>query len=88
MQKLPSVKTPLNQHSLFALETWLCEIGAIKNDENPCLWRLETPHWQAHIIMESDELKVTWDHNGMNRQCCFPYGLSREDVQNAIFEGP
>ena len=46
------------------------------------------PEWSAEIRMEHDELQVTWKNLGKCSQCSFPYGLSREDVQTAVVDGP
>ena len=88
MSLLPPSETPLNQHSLEALELWLKEIGATRNNNDPCLWNWEMSKWTAEIKMEREILRVTWRKNGERTQCSFPYGLSREDVQIAIYEGP
>ncbi|WP_320666940.1 DUF3143 domain-containing protein [Prochlorococcus sp. MIT 1307] len=88
MALLPPVQTPLNQHSLAALELWLHELGAKKSKEDLCIWTLLMPNWSAEIKIEQDELKVTWEQNGKSSSCSFPYGLSRQDVQIAITEGP
>ena len=41
MAALPPESTPLNQHSLPALEAWLQQLGAVRMDDNPCQWMLE-----------------------------------------------
>ena len=88
MSPLPLPQTPLNQHSLEALEAWLSELGAHRSQDNLCLWTLVMPNWSAQITMERDELQVTWKKDGNSNHCSFPYGLSRRDVQTAIIEGP
>ena len=88
MVLLPPLKTPLNQHSLEALELWLQDIGAEKNDDDPSLWNWAMPKWNAEIKMERELLRITWEKDGVRSQCSFPYGLSRDDVQSAIFQGP
>tara|TARA_B100000700_G_scaffold263167_1_gene300163 strand:- start:165 stop:431 length:267 start_codon:yes stop_codon:yes gene_type:complete len=88
MALLPPIHTPLNQHSLTALESWLQDIGAEKNSQDPCLWDWEMPKWKAAIKMDKDTLNVTWEKDGEHSNCSFPYGLSRNDVQSAIFQGP
>ena len=85
---MPPSQTPLNQHSLAALESWLDELGAQKSKEDLCLWTLLMPHWSAEIKIEQDELKVTWEQKGKLSYCSFSYGLSRQDVQIAITDGP
>ncbi len=88
MSQLPPPNTPLNQHSLPALESWLDELGASKSTTDPCVWVWSMPQWSAEIKMDVDELQVTWHQDGNLRHCHFPYGLSRLDVQSAIVEGP
>ncbi len=88
MSKLPPVQTPLNQHSLMALEAWLSELGAHRTSNDPCLWLLSMPKWSAEIKLEVDQLRVSWHADGTGSECCFPYGLSRGDVETAINEGP
>ena len=88
MPLLPPSETPLNQHSLAALECWLDELGANKSRKDPCLWTLLMPKWSAEIKIEQDELNVSWEQKGKVSQCVFPYGLSRQDVQTAITDGP
>ena len=83
---LPPIVTPLNQHSLSALESLLMDLGAQKSKKDPCLWHLLMPKWSAEIRMEQDELCVSWLDS--KTQCCFPYGLSRKDIENALKEGP
>ena len=82
MSLLPPGNTPLNQHSLVALESWLNQLGAQKSRKNPCLWIWLMPQWSAEIEMDRDELKVIWEKDGKLIKCSFPYGLPRRDVQN------
>ena len=88
MIQLPPSTTPLNQHSLKALELWLLEIGAERSNTDSCLWYWSMPAWSAQIKLEIEILRITWDKDGVKTECTFPYGLSREDVQSAFYEGP
>ena len=88
MFSLPSSKTPLNQHSLLALEKWLQELGAQKSNEDPCLWIWVTPQWRAELRLGQDDLKVIWFKGEDKSEYSFPYGLARQDIENAIFQGP
>jgi len=88
MSQLPIPETPLNQHSLSSLELWLQNLGAQRSQDNRCVWLWSMPAWSAEIQMESDELRVTWNKQGKKNQCCFPYGLTRKDVESAIIQGP
>ncbi len=88
MNHLPPFQTPLNRHSLTALESWLNQLGAERCCENPCSWKLMQPTWSAQIEMRQDELMVTWDQDGKKSKRCFSYGLPRIDVEAAINQGP
>ncbi len=93
MSKLPSSQTPLNQHSLGALELWLMNLGAERSNENQCLWRWILPQWSADIYIKEDELIVIWtkvdrDPGKQTSQLSFPYGLPRQDVEAALKQGP
>ena len=72
----------------MALELWLTDLGAERSNSNPCIWVWEMPKWSAEIHIERENLKITWKQDGKKSQCSFPYGLSRFDVQAAIFQGP
>ena len=58
MSALPSETTPLNQHSLRALELWLQELGATRIDDDPCQWLLEASEWRAVLLLDRDDLKI------------------------------
>ena len=88
MSTLPPGQTPLNQHSLRALETWLTELGAVRSVEDPCLWVWQQPEWSSRIRLDQDDLLVIWSQNGLVSQRTFPYGLSRLDVEAAMRAGP
>ncbi len=88
MLSLPPSETPLNRHSLKSLETWLEKLGAVQNKTDISKWDWCMPKWSAQIQIEQEELRVTWHKDGQCNQCCFPYGLSRSDVENVIIQGP
>ena len=89
MPALPTDRTPLNQHSLMALEQWLRDLGAEPEPDAPTRWILQTPSWSAELVLEQEDLRVTWLlTEAETKQCCLPYGLSRADVEAAIQAGP
>ena len=89
MSDLPSQSTPLNQHSLRALEQWLTSLGASRVDGDPGLWSLVTPEWTAELQLEREDLRVAWQRpDQSDRVCTLPYGLPRADVEAAIQAGP
>ncbi len=88
MLHLPPSTTPLNQHSLKDLETWLRGIGAERSSHDPTIWDWLMPGWSAQIKLDIETLRITWEKNGIKQQCSFPYGLSRDDVETSFFQGP
>jgi len=88
MSFLPSDQTPLNQHSLIAIELWLKELGAEPSLNDRSVWNWVMPKWSAQIKMEKEKLLIVWEKGGKKSQCGFSYGLSRHDVQAAITQGP
>ena len=88
MSSFPLPTTPLNEHSLISLETWLLDLGAVKSNQDPTQWAIFNPQWSAEIKMCVDELQVVWKKDGRISSCSFPYGLSRSDVEVAIIAGP
>ena len=88
MLQLPPAQTPLNQHSLMALENWLVELGAKKSLDYPCQWTWTKSEWSAKIFLKQDEITIVWEKNNQVSECFFPYGLTRADVEAAIMQGP
>ena len=81
-------KKPINQYSLQALELWLTDLGAVKDTNNPSKWYLLISNWNATIIFEQEDLSVIWQIGGRETKRLFSYGINREDVENAILQGP
>ena len=79
---------PINQYSLQSLEAWLQNLGAEKDNDDPSKWRLDHADWQAIIYFEQEDLSVLWDFNGQQIKRSFSYCINKEDVQNAILQGP
>lgn len=88
MSSLPPGQTPLNQHSLRSLELWLEGLGALRSEEDPCLWCWMQPDWSAEIRLDQEELWVSWQSPDQDAQRRFSYGLSRLDVEAAMRAGP
>ena len=80
--------TPINQHSLQSLELWLKDLGATKDIDNPSKWYLILSNWNATIIFEQEDLSVVWDSGAKLTKRLFSYCNKREDIENAIFQGP
>ncbi len=80
--------TPINQHSLQSLELWLEGLGATKDIDNPSKWDLLLSNWKATIIFEQEDLSVVWESEGELTKRLFSYCINREDIENAILQGP
>ena len=80
--------TPINQHSLQSLELWLKSLGAIKDTDNPSKWHLSLSNWNATISFEEEDLSVVWESEGILTKRLFSYCINREDIENAILQGP
>tara|TARA_B100001287_G_scaffold72121_1_gene59631 strand:- start:530 stop:787 length:258 start_codon:yes stop_codon:yes gene_type:complete len=85
---LNSSNVPINQHSLKALELWLQSLGAIKDSNSPSIWHLNLSNWEAIISFEQEDLSVTWNCDGKLTKRLFSYCINKEDVENAILQGP
>ena len=80
--------TPINQHSLQSLELWLKGLGATKDIDNPSKWYLLLSNWKATITFEQEDLSVIWERRGEITKRLFSYCINREDIENAILQGP
>ena len=81
-------KKPINQYSLQSLELWLTDLGAVKDINNPSKWYLLLSNWNATIIFEQEDLSVVWESGGKLTKRLFSYCIKREDIENAILQGP
>ena len=80
--------TPINQHSLQSLELWLKDLGATIVVDNPSKWYLLLSTWNATICFEQEDLSVVWESGGKLTKRLFSYCINREDIENAILQGP
>jgi len=78
----------INQYSLQSLELWLTTLGAVIDVNNPSNWYLLLSNWNATIILEQEDLSVMWESEGQQNKRLFSYCINREDVENAILQGP
>ena len=81
-------KIPINKHSLQSLELWLNDLGAVKDIKNPSKWYLLLNNWNATIVFEQEDLSVIWESEGKETKRLVSYRINREDVENAILQGP
>ena len=80
--------TPISQHSLQSLELWLKDLGATKDIDNHSKCNLLLSNWNATIIFEQEDLSVIWESEGKLTKRLFSYCINREDIENAILQGP
>jgi hypothetical protein len=45
-------------------------------------------NWNATIIFEQEDLSVVWESGGELTKRLFSYCINREDIENAILQGP
>lgn len=85
---LPSSDTPLYNHSLTDIETWLTEQGCEQDLAELHCWRIAKPAWRAELYLDVDQLTVRYLEAGEEIQRSFKYLLSRQDIEDAVFSGP
>lgn len=88
---LPSLDTPLYNHPLPDIEQWLRSHHCQQDPDDLHCWHLDTPDWQADLVLEIDALVVRYrreKYPGQDVQRVFKYSLSRQDLDEAIFSGP
>lgn len=88
---IPSADTPLYNHPLPDIESWLREQGCRQDSEQLEQWYVEKTAWQAQIMLEVDSIVVRYlkaDESNDDTRRVFKYSLSRQDLEEAIFSGP
>jgi len=84
-------QTPLYNHPLPEIESWLEAQGCEQDRENMHCWLIKKPQWKAEISLEIEELKVRYieaGEGGADIIRSFRYSLSRGDIEAAVFSGP
>ncbi|NJM96278.1 MAG: DUF3143 domain-containing protein [Phormidesmis sp. RL_2_1] len=85
---MPPANTPLYNHPLPDIETWLSNLGCQRSDDNLSHWTFSQPDWSAHLYLDIDAIVVRYVSSGKDIQRSFKYSLSRIDLEKAIFAGP
>ncbi|XP_057462202.1 uncharacterized protein LOC130752447 [Actinidia eriantha] len=93
LKKLPEKKQPLYAHSLPCVEAWLRQLGFYQSKNDRPVWLVEKPDWHAQISLDVTDLYIRYLKSGPGNlekdvERRFIYALSREDIENAILEGP
>lgn len=86
---MPPANTPLYNHPLPDIETWLADQGCLRDSDNISRWRLSRPDWSAELLLDIDSIVVDYtEPSGRKIQRSFKYSLSRQDLEEVIFSGP
>jgi hypothetical protein len=88
---LPAGDVPLYNHSLLDIETWLRKQGCEQDEADRNIWHVSQDNWTAELELDVEKIIASYrskDSDGARVQRSFPYALSREDLQSAIFAGP
>lgn len=91
MTTLPLPETPLYNHSLPAIETWLRNLGSIQDLETLNCWSLQQTDWSAEIELGTDQIVVCYraaGEAGQDLTRAYKYSLSRADLEAVILGGP
>lgn len=85
---MPPDSTPLFKHPLPMLELWLEEQGCNRDRDMQNRWYCDRPEWKAELTLEETTIDVQYTYaSGETKTLSFPYSLSRQDLDAAIFEG-
>ncbi|HAC66033.1 MAG TPA: DUF3143 domain-containing protein [Cyanothece sp. UBA12306] len=88
---LPPPETPLYNHPLPEIEKWLSDLGCQQDKENLHCWTIERSTWKAQLSLEIEELTVCYLPSTQTDEeitRTFKYSLSRQDLEDAVFDGP
>jgi hypothetical protein len=88
---LPPADTPLYNHPLPDIESWLRDLGCQQDENQLHCWYLERPDWKAELALEIDQIAVRYIQAGdgdRDVRRTFKYSLSRQDIEEAVFSGP
>ena len=91
LMSLPDSDTPLYNHPLPDIETWLRDKGCQQNQQEPHRWSIQETDWEAQLWLDIDQLTVRYlnaGESGKEIQRSFKYSLSRQDIEDAVFSGP
>lgn len=83
---MPPASTPLFKHPLPMLELWLSEQGCQRDTDDQSRWFCDRPEWKAELSLEETTIDVRYTYtDGNTKRLSFPYSLSRQDLDDAIF---
>ena len=83
--------SPLYSFPLPEIENWLKQMGCQQNAQELNFWYIKKDEWEAEIVLEIEDLCVNYLNAGQDSsdiKRAFPYSLSRQDIEDAVFSGP
>lgn len=83
--------SPLYNYPLPKIEEWLKKMGCRQNPPELNHWYVKYQTWEAYITLEIEELTVCYlkaGADGSDIRRAFPYSLSCQDIEDAVFSGP
>ena len=83
--------SPLYNFPLPEIENWLKKMGCEQDIQQLNYWYIKENGWQAEIILEIEDICVNYlkaGADGSDIKRAFPYSLSLQDIEDAIFSGP
>eukprot|EP00899_Mesostigma_viride_P006323 jgi/Mesvir1/15692/Mv03283-RA.1 len=90
--QLPPHTAPLYAHSLPGIEHWLRNLQFVQDESDPSRWRISREDWSADLQMDTTDLVIRYHSRpgttpkDVERK--FSYALSRQDLENAVLNGP
>lgn len=73
------------------IERWLKNMGCEQDSQQLNCWYIQKPDWEAKITLETEDIWVNYlqaGADGSDIKRVFPYSLSLQDIQDAVFSGP
>ncbi|AFZ52424.1 DUF3143 domain-containing protein [Cyanobacterium aponinum UTEX 3222] len=84
-------QSPLYNFPLPEIEAWLKKMGCDQNPQELNCWYVKKGNWEAEITLDIEDICVSYLNagaDGSDIKRAFPYSLSRQDIEDAVFSGP
>ena len=66
-------------------------MGCQQNEQELNYWYVKQDNWEAQVILDTEDVCVNYlkaGADGSDIKRTFPYSLSRQDIEDAVFSGP
>ena len=83
--------SPLYNFPLPEIEDWLRKMGCQQDIKKLNQWYVKKIDWEAELILDTEDIYVNYlsaGADGTDIKRAFPYSLSRQDIEDAVFSGP